>query len=75
MIIHPQNYYTLMYEYDLMNALGRCLSTQLLKQLDSYPEPIQTDAHKNMWTRSVVAPLKSSLYYKEMIQSEFIQKL
>lgn len=74
-IIHPQNYYTLMYEYDLMNALGRCLSTQLLKQLDNYPEPIQTDAHKNMWTRSVVAPLKSSLYYKEMIQSEFIQKL
>lgn len=74
-IVHPLNYYTLMYEYDLMNALGRCLSTKLLKQLDNYPEPIQTDAHKNMWTRAVASPLKSSLYYKEMIQSEFIQKL
>lgn len=74
-VVHPQSHYTLMYEYDLMNALGRSLSTQLLKQLDNYPEQIQTDAHKNMWTRSVIAPLKSSLHYKERIQSEFLQKL
>ncbi|NBB29621.1 DUF5691 domain-containing protein [Cellulophaga sp. BC115SP] len=74
-IVNPQTFYTLMYEHDLMSTLGRCFSTQLLKQLDNYPEQIQTEPHRNMWERSVVVPLKSSLYYKKMIQAEFLQKL
>lgn len=69
-IIHPQNYYTLSYEHDLMNALGRSLSTRILKYLDLPHEKLQTEVHKNLWTHYVVSPLKTSLYFKEMIQAE-----
>lgn len=69
-IIHPQNYYALSYEHDLMNALGRSLSTRILKYLDIPHEKLQTEVHKNLWTHYVVSPLKTSLYFKEMIQAE-----
>lgn len=69
-IIHPQNHYALSYEHDLMNALGRCLSTKVLKYLDIPHEKLQTEIHKNLWTHYVVSPLKTSLYFKEMIQAE-----